>query len=257
MTPHTLRRLAPVLLALAASLAMPGHAWARQVVVSGTIVDRVNGAAISGAQVIVSDSLQPFITGPDGRFAFRDLAPGQYLMRFLGAGYAERRDTLVVLRAGSIDVRVALTPTPYDLDPIAVEATPSPFLTRAGYYERRDDGFGGVFLDRAAIEKRRAAQFTQLFHEIPGAVVRSQSMGQRLVRFNRASGSRGPHPDGCIPDLYVDGLITGGRPGDPKITDHDVVDLRLIEAVEVYVGAITPIQYKSTCGVILVWTRHR
>ncbi len=63
--------------------------------------------------------------------------------------------------------------------------------------------------------------------------------------------------DGCIPDLYVDGLITGGRPGEPKLTSHDVVDPDDVEAIEVYIGSMTPIQYRATCGVILVWTRHR
>ena len=34
-------------------------------------------------------------------------------------------DTLVVMRPGSIDLRVSLTPTPYALDPISVSGTPS------------------------------------------------------------------------------------------------------------------------------------
>lgn len=232
-----------------------GDASARQATIRGTVVDRMNGEAIVGAEVVVSDAVEPARTGPDGRFEFVDLGVGRYLMRFSGPGYAEREDTLVVMRPGSIDLRVSLTPRPYALDPISVAGTPSPFLARMGFYERRNSHIGGIYLDRADIEKRAAASFTDLFHAIPGTVVRSQAMGQRLVRFNRTVG--GAHPDGCIPDLYVDGLVTGGRPGEPKLSDHDVVDPWHIEAIEVYTGAVTPIRYKSECGVILVWTRHR
>lgn len=257
MAAHAIRAARILASAIFVIAAARADAAALQATIRGTVIDVVNGEAIGGAEVIVSDALAPAMTGPDGRFEFPDLGVGRYLMRFSGPGYAMREDTLVVMRPGSIDLRVSLTPRPYSLDPISVRGTPSPFLARMGFYERRDSEIGGIYLDRAAIEKRAAARFTDLFHAIPGAVVRSQSMGERLVRFNRTTGIRGAHPDGCIPDLYVDGLVTGGRPGDPKLSDHDVVDPWHIEAIEVYTGAVTPIRYKSECGVILVWTRHR
>lgn len=245
------------LAAVLAAVAIDGDAAGRQAVVTGTVVDIVNLRAVPRATVTVVGAGGPIVTGTDGRFEFRDLAPGEYLMRFAGPGYAEREDTLRVFRPGSIDLRVALTPTPYELDPIGVDArSASPFLDRVGFYRRRAAGIGGVFLDRAAIARRHAAQFTDLFREIPGAIVRSQGMGAYLIRFNRMMGA-GKSEDGCIPDLYVDGLITGGRPGRPRPSTHDVVDPDHIEAIEVYTGATTPIEYQASCGVILVWTRHR
>jgi len=41
-----------------------------------------------------------------------------------------------------------------------------------------------------------------------------------------------------------------------KVDDYDAVPVTAIEAMEIYVGANTPLQYRSPCGVILVWTRR-
>jgi len=41
-----------------------------------------------------------------------------------------------------------------------------------------------------------------------------------------------------------------------KVDDFDAVSIAAVEAMEVYVGARTPIQFSSSCGVVLVWTRH-
>jgi hypothetical protein len=76
--------------------------------------------------------------------------------------------------------------------------------------------------------------------------------------------------EGCEPNLYVDGhiqrtstspMVSDGQylrfaPKLNKVDDFDVVPITVVEAIEVYVGAITPMQYRSSCGVILVWTRR-
>ncbi len=180
------------LTALLTAASIDGDAAALQAVVTGTVVDVVNLEAVAGATVTVVGVGEPLITGSDGRFSFRDLAPGVYLMRFAGPGYAVRQDTLRVFRPGSIDLRVTLTPTPYELDPIGVEGrAASPFLERMGFYKRRDARIGGIFLDRTAIQRRDAAQLTDIFREVPGAIVRAQGMGASLIRFNRAMGAEG------------------------------------------------------------------
>lgn len=239
-----------------ALLLAPGSVRA-QARVSGTIIDRDSGTALRGATIVVADTIAPFTTGEDGRFVFAGLPVGEYEMHFRHPGYADRVETLRVMRPGEIDLRVDLMRSPYELEPIEVTAERSPFLARQGFYARQELGISGTFLDRKEIERRDPKFFTDLFQQIPGAKVRSGSTGRKLVRFARTTGMRGSHPDGCVPDMYIDGLITGGRPGASTLEDHDLVEPRHVEAVEVYVGAATPIQYKNDCGVILVWLRHR
>jgi hypothetical protein len=41
-----------------------------------------------------------------------------------------------------------------------------------------------------------------------------------------------------------------------KISDCDAIPVARIDAVEVYVGAATPLRHRSACGVIPLWTRR-
>ncbi len=57
---------------------------------------------------------------------------------------------------------------------------------------------------------------------------------------------------GCTPIVVLDGL----RLGNPIRID-DILTVNEVEALEVYQGSETPIQYTNitTCGVIMLWTR--
>jgi hypothetical protein len=41
-----------------------------------------------------------------------------------------------------------------------------------------------------------------------------------------------------------------------KVDDFNAVPIVAVEAMEIFVGARTPSQYNSPCGVILVWSRR-
>jgi hypothetical protein len=75
---------------------------------------------------------------------------------------------------------------------------------------------------------------------------------------------------GCEPDLYIDGHryrnatgairtdvgVTVWQEAVNKVDDFNGVPIVAVEAMEIFVGARTPSQYNSPCGVILVWTRR-
>jgi hypothetical protein len=67
--------------------------------------------------------------------------------------------------------------------------------------------------------------------------------GSRLIRVNRNGG--------CSPNIYIDGNLVDNR-------DLDTSRPEVVEGIEVYIGALIPIQYKTMtdCGVILIWTRR-
>jgi hypothetical protein len=49
--------------------------------------------------------------------------------------------------------------------------------------------------------------------------------------------------------------MAGGR---NLVLDFNLLSPDVIEAIEVYVGASTPVQFRNEtgCGVLLIWTRH-
>lgn len=240
------------------SLTAPGTAAARQARISGTVVDRFTQSPIGAVAVEVEPGTIQLRTDSTGRFALPTLPTGKYVITFSHASYRLRVDTLIVTQPGSLDGRVPLDPIPVELDSLAVAASASPLLTQVGFYTRKSEGLAGRFIERSEIDRRDPRLFTDLFHSMAGVNMRTRSIGNELIRFKRTTGlsSRGSDPDGCLPDLYLDGILIGGSPGKPNLRSHNVVDPASIEGVEVYVGASTPIKYKSACGVILVWTRR-
>jgi hypothetical protein len=101
---------------------------------------------------------------------------------------------------------------------------------------------------------------------VSGVRVFVAGIGRVTVRFNRQAADGFPVADprrglpGCEPDVYLDGIRMRDRiPSSPAENQLDTVDLvppAAIEGVEVYIGAVAPIQYDHPCGVILIWTRR-
>lgn len=239
------------------ALASPGALFARQARISGTVIDRHTSLPVADVSITLAPGGVSLASDAAGRFALPVLQTGEYVVVFSHLGYRSRTDTLRITQPGTLDARVLLDPAPVELDSLNVDASASPILAPTGFYARKMEGLGGHFLERSEIERLRPRVFTDLFFRIPGVNMRNRSIGRELVRFNRMTGfsARGSNPDGCIPDLYIDGMIVGGPPGKPRLDTHNIVDPAEIEGIEVYAGASTPIHYKSACGVILVWTR--
>lgn len=244
-----------ILAVFGAAVLVPASARA-QARIAGTVVDRESDLPLADVRITVQPGGIERRTDATGRFALPVLGNGTYVLRFEHFGHVERVDTLRVAHAGEVDGRITLAPAPVELDPLDVEATASPVLARAGFYERKADGLSGTFIDRREIEKQDPKKFTDLFFSVPGVNMRNRQIGMELIRFKREVTMRNASADGCVPDLYIDGHITGGAPGNSRLESHNIVDPSAIEGVEVYVGASTPIAYKNACGVILVWTRR-
>ena len=153
-----------------------------------------------------------------------------------------------------------------ELAPLEVTVTPrNRWLSLQGFYERRiESGLSGSYITRQDIERRNTDMITDLIDDFAGVRVIHSGPGKRTIRFNRGHGN-------CEPDLYVDGalyrasspsmLTDGGiswRESGNKVDDFNMVSANQIEAVEVYVGAATPIQFTNAngCGVVLMWLRR-
>jgi hypothetical protein len=185
-------------------------------------------------------SIRETVAGPDGRFTFPAVIPGRYLLQVSAFGYAPIEQEMSIRGASPFEIRVGLVPEALTLAPVVVTSVRSPRLSTAGFYERRTRGLGN-FMDRNQIEERLALRTSDLFNYFPGVQVRPARMGSGGVLTIRG---------GCRPDLVLDGLNLG-----PEVLVDDVVTPSDVEAIEVYRGAASPIEYsRSNCGSVMLWT---
>jgi hypothetical protein len=129
-----------------------------------------------------------------------------------------------------------------------------------GFYDRKYySGLSGAFITRSDIEKRNPQLLTDIYDDTPGVRSFWIEPGRRTVRFRRAGFGIGY---GCEPAYFIDGqrykdpLIEG--PSKSEVANFNALPVDQVEAIEVYVGALVPIQYQqiTNCGVILLWTRR-
>jgi hypothetical protein len=258
------------LAALLCGLSLPRNLDARQATpavarVIGRVVDQESGRPISGAAIRIGGEARA-ISDENGWFSVTEAPPGAQQIAVEMLGYATRTENLT-LRAGvAQQITITMAREAIALTPIEVTIR-SDQLEAAGFYERERSGTGTMF-NRAEIERRHTSLLTDLLRNVPGVRVYVLDPGRRHVRINRGANNSVPAFDprqqlvlpGCEPDIYVDGQLYRERiPSDPtqnRVDDFDVVQVENIEGVEVYTGANAPLQYQSSCGVVLIWTRR-
>lgn len=229
---------------LLAVLAAPSAATAQAggAAVWGRVVDADGGRGLGQVEIILQGTGAPALTNDRGQFRIHRVPPGVYVLRARRLGYQVRVDTLDVPEGVSVEVVVELSVEPIELEGLEV-VTRSLLLETRGFYERKSQGFRGVFLDRPTIEDRDPLYVADLFRNIPGVEVVD---GARLIMsqsVNLMGGGRG-----CEPALWLDGVRSGMRNYDFIRPDH-------LEGVEVYTGGGAPGKYNDLCGTVVIWTR--
>jgi hypothetical protein len=209
----------------------------------GRVVDHANSKPLPGVRVSFQNTELNAITDNTGSFTFNSVPAGMQTMEVELIGYEKRVAPVRIVSREILEAEVRLTSKPIALPPLEVVVR-SGRLASVGFYERRDEfGRQGRFMDRAYIEKRNPQMITDLFYNQPGLMVQYGGVGSRTVLVNRNGG--------CQPMVYVDGVLGDNR-------NYDAIRPEHVEGIEIYVGALIPIQYKSMtdCGVILTWTRR-
>ena len=132
--------------ALAAIAGMVPYGMAAQeaVEVAGTVLDDGTGEPVDGATVRLADasgSARETITGPDGAFAFAQVAPGAYTLAVRRFGYELLSTPLEIGAQAPPRLDVRLTPQAIPLEPleVGVEGRP-PRLVESGFYDRMEEG---------------------------------------------------------------------------------------------------------------------
>jgi hypothetical protein len=191
------------------------------------------------------------MTRADGSFAAPNVPTGIRRLSFRGPGLAQRNVAVTVEAGESQLLVVALRPAP--LVVVKVEAPPpDPLLA---FRQRRKSG-GGVFFEKAEIERRNARTLTDLMRAVPGVRVISGENGLRYVSTHfRRIGQGGGNSDAGLCDMmiYIEGQPFQGvaSAADSRLRVEE------IGAIEVYASAASvPREFAGSdaaCGVILVW----
>jgi len=248
---------------------------ARAQTLTGVVLDSVSQAPVVGARILLLDSagtaIKALTTSSDGQFTFSIPHLGDYRLLIGRIGYPiSISKPFVFSSAFTARVSLSLPSNPITLDTVTVVAREIerrlPYLVDAGFYRRRQEGFGH-FLTRAEIAKRDPLILTDLLHGMSGV---------RVTCGEQQGGPRGPGPHctvtmraantmffrgKCNPSVVLDGvLLQPGGTASGGLSLDDLVNPFNIEALEVYPGPEgVPVQYSgylSPCGAILVWSRR-
>lgn len=258
--------------ALVAMSAMVSAAPVRAQVINGTLMEVDSDRPISLGLVIMmtveGDSVTSAVTGSDGRFSVEAEEAGQFLLVASAFGFKETRAGVFELGAdGSMDVEFRVGAAAMPIDGILVELQRPSIehqLVRNGFVRRLQRGLG-AFVTPYEIERSNAMSAADLFRGIQGVSVRIRGGGLgshrgETVQFLSANGY-------CTPTIYMDGLRLSPQLV-ASISLDEMIPLNLVDALEVYRRpAEIPIEYSSignrvegetgTCGVVVIWTKHR
>jgi Carboxypeptidase regulatory-like domain len=241
-------------------LAAPRPASAQ--VIQGRALDAASGNPVQDVSVRIESDGKQFgttVTDSAGRFTLRAASGGTYRLTTSHIAFAPVAADVEVGSGSMVEVVLRLSVAPTELPAIEVVArgrAPDAGLERAGFYDRRNAGFG-VFRTPDDIERRRIFAPSDLFLSTNGIRVEYAGIQGKDVRM-----TRGADTD-CRPRVFIDNVMArrGGRnsmPGDPPL--DALVAAGDILAVEIYRSpSETPQQYAGndvTCGVIIFWTKR-
>lgn len=234
-------------LLLTAMLCLPRVGQAQ--VIEGRVSDG-SGGGLANVAVTVLDGPRTFtLTDRGGRFVLSELPVGSIRVHFARLGFAPLTATVEVYPGETTPVAVALSAEAIELDAIDVTVGGGgpAFLEINGFYQRTRRGFGRQ-ITRWSLDEMRMLDVSDAVQNMPGLHLQHDSqIGNRVV----ARRPRGRRLDGlgCALTVYVDGV----RTLDPNLNQ---IPPDWLVAMEVYLGADTPAQYRTSdnCGVVLLWT---
>ncbi len=107
----------------ALALATASLAEAQQASIGGAVTDEATGQPLEAARVLLTGPNRIEATNQEGRYVFRNVAPGSYAVRVLRLGYRPATNTANVAPGEDVALDFALTGAPVQLDEIVTTAT--------------------------------------------------------------------------------------------------------------------------------------
>lgn len=209
--------------------------------VTGELFDRLTGAPIIGASVVVLGLATAVRSDSTGRFTRTDLRPGTYVLQVRSLGYTPVSRIIEVQDQQTLALRLELEQLTISLAGVLVVGEAYYPRGMRGFEDRRQRG-RGVFVTEADIKERGA--------RVLGDVLRSAA-GVREVCRRGICRVRMARSD-CPPNFFVDGFPANNS------TTLELPVIGII-AIEIYrTIAETPPEFlrgATGCGTIAIWTR--
>lgn len=229
--------------------------------VRGQVIDQASKVAVVEAAVLLLTEqrveVARGVTDSTGRFTLVAPRQGRYRVRFERLGYRPVLTQAFQLRSGeTAEYGLEVAPlAPFTLDTVTVEGRLVPPVKLAGFYRRREQGFG-EFVTREEIERWDPRVVTDVVRHVPTFTLEMpppiDPFREYRIVSRRALQGWGP---GCPPLVYLDDTRVGNT---DDFDIDDILDVGGIEAMEFYDGVQVPIEYQSNgsnCGVIVAWSR--
>ncbi len=243
------------------------------------VVHGAGGAALAGAVVRVGDR-PAAATDSAGRARMAGMPAGEYRVTVTHASLGTRTGNVTLpADAGSLELSPAggdaLAATVRRVVAVAgVTATAqrNPALETQGFYHRQEVN-PGQYVTEEQIQSRRAGRLTDVLRRLKGVrIIRyapesgmggGSSGGMEMQGQNRIASMRGStgisRAGPCWMDVYLDGSLVQSADVLDGAQNLDQVSTSNVIGVEVYAAAEVPSEYRgstSSCGVILIWTKH-
>jgi len=207
-------------------------------ILAGTVL-RADGAPLAGAQVQVLGTAAVVRTDERGAFTLHRLPAGtlELEVRRIGFGAVRRTVELRGGRTARVDLRLERA---IALDSVSVVARR---LKYPEFETHRRFGIWGRFLDQEELDRRHASSMSEIVYTLNGFWVVGSGPGARVVSSQPSSlgGS-------CDANVVIDRLAW------QRINDVSMSEVAAVEAYPSGRGA--PPQYRSPCGVIMIWTKR-
>jgi hypothetical protein len=227
------------------------------------------------------DTVSYTVTDARGYFNVSSPTPGSFILVGMALGYRDTRAGVFELGDdGVMSVQYRLAPEPIGLEELIVSLDRPVLehsLVRNGFVQRAQRGLG-QFITPADIAESSATSTEQLLERIQGVRVGPiravrNSAGDSAVVMPRADMGdavqmRAPNGGWCDPIIYVDGQRVRYE-NQRGFTVSNLASLTTVDGIEIYRRpAEIPPEYAatqasnsstpfSTCGVLVIWTRHR
>lgn len=227
--------------------------------VLGRVADMGTRVLLAGAAVQLFSTKEMAVTGEDGRYNFRSVAPGPQMLIVRRLGYAMQRVSISVPARDSLVVNLFLTPAPSRLDEVVTTAT--------GDASRRQIGNDIPTIDASAVVPNSPVTSISDVIESRAAGVQVLSNGGGLVGVSPQIAIRGQQEfgDNNQPLLVVDGvridnrsITTATSPNGPVGGGFNDLAPEQIASIEVIRGPSASALYGTDAarGVIIVKTKQ-
>jgi hypothetical protein len=244
-------------LALLAAITIASPCLISAQTINGRVVDAITRQPVGGAELrlmIADVMVANAVSDSAGQFRLAARRQGRYQILATRLGYADAESRFIeLMNDQTVNAELVMSSQAVKLAPLTLNVPRDRYLESKGFYERMQSGTGD-FLTGPEIQKRNTLSLVELLRGMRGVKIQRINNSRQEVYFAGAN---------CHPVIVLDGVTVryGGRNVGTQQTLDDLVPVAHLDAVEVYRGGSgVPPEYEApnaSCGVILLWTRHK